>query len=112
MKATLASLCLGLLCSFPALASAAPARPNILIATASLEGQVNLNTASREQLMLLPGIGPATADKLLAYRAQHPFTRTTHIMRIRGVGRKTFARLRPYITVEGETTLHAVPPAS
>lgn len=112
MKATLASLCLGLLCCLPAVGHAAPPRTGLLMATPLLEGQVNLNTASKEQLMLLPGVGPATADKLLAYRAQRPFGRTSHIMRVKGVGKKTYARLRPYLAVQGETTLHAVSPAS
>ena len=112
MKATIASLCLGLLCCLPAVSQAAVPRPGVLMATPLLEGTVNLNTASRDQLMMLPGVGPATADKVLAYRAQRRFGRVAHIMRVKGVGKKTYARLRPYLTVDGETTLHAVSPAS
>ncbi len=112
MKATIASLCLGLLCCLPAVGHAASPRPAGLMATPLLEGKLNLNTANKQQLMMLPGVGPATADKLLAYRAQRRFTRITHIMRVKGVGKKTYARLRPYLAVDGETTLHAVSPAS
>lgn len=112
MKATLASLCLGLLCCLPAVGHASPPRSVALLVTPVLEGRVNLNTATKEQLMLLPGVGPATAEKLLAYRAQRRFGRVSHIMRVKGVGKKTYARLRPYLAVDGDTTLHAVSPAS
>jgi competence protein ComEA len=111
MKATLASLCLGLLCCLPAVSHAAAPRP-ALFAAPLLEGKLNLNTADRAQLMMLPGVGPATADKVMAYRNHRRFTRPAHIMRIKGIGKKTFARLRPYLAVDGDTTLHAVSPAS
>lgn len=111
MKATLASLCFGLLCCMPAVAHAVPSQPVALFAAPMLEGTVNLNTADKSQLMLLPGVGPATAEKVLAYRDRRRFTRPAHVMRIKGVGKKTYARLRRYLTVDGDTTLHAVSPA-
>jgi competence ComEA-like helix-hairpin-helix protein len=111
MKAMLASLCLSLLpclvAGLPAVAHATAPQVAMLCAAPRLEGTVNLNTATKEQLMLLPGVGPATADKVLAYRKQRQFHRPAHIMRIKGIGKKTFAKLRPYLAVEGETTLHA-----
>ena len=110
MKATLASLCFGLLCCMPAIAGAVPAQPVALFATPTLEGTINLNTADRNQLMLLPGVGPATADKVLAYRDRRRFARPAHLMRVKGIGKKTYARLRPFLTVDGDTTLHAVRP--
>ena len=111
MKAMLVSLCLGLFCCVPTFAHAAPLQPVALFAGPTLEGTVNLNTADRAQLMLLPGIGPATADKVLAYRDRRRFTRPAHVMRIKGIGKKTYAKLRRYLTVDGDTTLHAVSPA-
>lgn len=112
MKATLVSFCLGLLCCLPtAVHAAVPAKPVTLFAAPLLEGTINLNTADRAQLMLLPGVGPATADKVLAYRDRRRFARPAHVMRIKGIGKKTYARLRRYLTVDGDTTLHAVRPA-
>ncbi len=111
MKAMLASLCFGLLCCAPAVAHAVPTQPVALFAAPALEGTINLNTADRNQLMLLPGVGPATADKVLAYRDRRPFTRPVHLMRIKGIGKKTYAKLSAYVTVDGETTLHTVSPA-
>lgn len=86
-------------------ASAAPI-PLAMVAPA-LEGQLNLNTATGEQLQLLPGVGPATAAKIIAYRERRPFRSVIHLLRIKGIGRKRFEAMRPYLVVEGETTLRA-----
>ena len=80
----------------------------LFFATPELRGQVNLNTATVEQLDLLPGVGPATAAKIVNYRTRRPFRRPSHLMRIKGIGKKTFARLRKYLAVEGDTTLEVV----
>jgi competence protein ComEA len=74
----------------------------------SLEGQVNINTASQAELELLPGIGPAIAERIVDYRKEHPFKERNQIMRVKGVGQKTFAKIKDYLTVEGETTLKLV----
>ena len=62
--------------------------------------QVNLNTATVAELQRLPGVGPARAEAIVAYRERRPFRRIEELMRIRGIGRKTFRRLRPMLTVE------------
>ena len=73
------------------------------------EGVVNVNTATSEQLQLLPGIGPAKAEAILDARRRQPFAAVDQIVRVRGIGRATLRRLRPYLTVRGDTTLtHAV----
>ncbi|MFO7562763.1 MAG: helix-hairpin-helix domain-containing protein [Enhygromyxa sp.] len=73
-----------------------------------LEGQININTASAAQLELLPGVGPATAKRIMDYRKDHPFQQRNHIMRIKGIGQKTFAKMKDFLVVEGETTLKLV----
>lgn len=62
-------------------------------------GTIDLNNATRDQLMSLPGVGPATADKIIALREEQPFRRPEDIMRIRGIGVKKFEKMRPYIVV-------------
>lgn len=74
-------------------------------ATVSLEGEVNINTASAAELELLPGIGPSIAQRIVDYRAEHPFKQRNNIMRVRGIGQKTFAKIKDFLVVEGETTL-------
>lgn len=59
---------------------------------------VNLNTASKTRLMSIPGVGEATADRILQYRSHSPFTRPEDLQNIKGIGEKRFERMRPFIT--------------
>jgi competence protein ComEA len=74
-------------------------------AAVTLEGQININTASAAELELLPGIGPSIAARIVSYRETHKYQQRNNIMRIRGIGQKTFAKIKDYLIVEGETTL-------
>lgn len=65
------------------------------------EGPVNLNNASAEQLMTLPGIGEVKAQAIIAYREQHNgFKTIEELMEVSGFGEATFERLKDSITVE------------
>jgi comEA protein len=69
-------------------------------------GVVNINAASAEELERLPGIGPSRARAILALRAQlKHFTRLEELLRVKGIGRATFRKLRPLLSLQGETTL-------
>ena len=61
---------------------------------------VNINTAGSEELQKLSGVGPVTARKIIDYREKRGvFKRIEDLMNVSGIGSKTFARLRDYITV-------------
>lgn len=62
------------------------------------QGMVDLNTASAEQLEELPGIGPAMAARILAYRQQAGgFQKTEDLMSVGGIGEKKYARIAPFV---------------
>ncbi len=72
---------------------------------AKLVGVVNLNTATPAQLDLLPGVGQKAAEKIVAYRQKEPFHRIEDLVKVKGIGKKSFEKMRPYLAVSGETTL-------
>lgn len=61
--------------------------------------RVDLNTATEEQLISLPGIGPAKAQAIMEYRSRRPFRRVEQIMRVRGVGRGIYRQIRDHVVV-------------
>ena len=66
---------------------------------------VNINTATASELALLPGVGPSKAEAIVKYRAASPFKQVDQIMRVKGIGKKSFQSMKPYLTVDGPTTL-------
>ena len=70
-----------------------------------LTGVVNINTASAEQLELLPGIGAARAQAVIAARqARGGFQAVDDLLAVKGIGEASLSRLRPHLVVKGETT--------
>ena len=62
--------------------------------------KVNINTADAATLMLLKGIGEAKAKAIIEYREAQPFETIEDIMKVSGIGEKTFENLKAHITVE------------
>jgi comEA protein len=62
--------------------------------------RININTASMSALMKLPGVGQSIALRILSYREEHgPFKRIEDIMKVRGIGPKTFERFANMLEV-------------
>lgn len=60
-------------------------------------GSINLNTATEAELDQLPGVGPATARKIVEYRIQHGgFQSLDQLDDVKGIGPKKLAEMRPY----------------
>ena len=69
-------------------------------------GVVNINTAGSEQLQLLPRIGPAMADRIIEFREVNGlFGSVDELVAVKGIGESSLARLSPFVTTKGETTL-------
>ena len=80
------ALCLAILPLYPS--SQGPSKP------------INLNTATTTELMQLPKVGQKTAERIIAFRKQHGnFKRIEEIMNVKGIGEKSFAKLKPFLTL-------------
>lgn len=68
-------------------------------------GVVNVNSATADELTLLPGVGPARAQAILEYRKEHgAFKRVEELGEVKGIGDKALERMRPHIALDGKTT--------
>lgn len=94
LRAASALLLVAFVAALPAAAASAPARV------------VNVNTATAEQLALLPHIGPAIAQRIVDLReSDGPFKGAEDLMLVRGIGERTFALIKDYVVLDGKTTL-------
>ncbi len=77
-------------------AEGAPASP----ASSAAKSLVNINTASAEELQTLNGVGPSTAEAIIAEREENGlFATTEDLMRVSGIGEKKFAKIKDAICV-------------
>jgi competence protein ComEA len=94
----------------PSASAATAARPGAATAPSAPEGVVNINAATEDELRRLPLIGPSRATAIVALRTRvQRFRSADDLLRVRGIGRASLRRLRPYVSLSGETTLLARP---
>ena len=107
----IALICVGVLFAFKAISmQAQPDKVitytvnNSAVSTVSQESlseKVNINTADKERLTSLKGIGESKAEAIISYReANGPFGDITDIMKVDGIGQKTFENIKDMICVE------------
>lgn len=63
------------------------------------QNQIDLNTATIEELMTINGIGQATAEKIVDYARTSGFNSVEDLLNINGIGEKKLESIRPYVTV-------------
>jgi competence protein ComEA len=87
-------------------ASRHASRPTAVESGASQAYLVDLNAASRAELMQLPGVGESLADRIEAYRKERGgFRRVGDLVEIHGVGAATLARLQPWVRIGTEAPI-------
>ena len=68
---------------------------------AEKSARVCLNTAAKEELLALPGVGEKTAERILAYRDTYgKFVTVEQLLDVEGIGEGLLEKLRPYVYVE------------
>jgi len=91
MKGLVASVILGLFLSF---------LPPLQADSKAESKKININTSSSAELQKLPEIGPKVAQRIIDYRKEHgKFKKIEEIMKVRGIGEKTFKKIKNLITV-------------
>jgi comEA protein len=72
-----------------------------------LQGVVNVNTASVEELQLLPGVGEARARAIVDLRKQRGGLKSMEdLLAVKGIGEASLERLRPHVAFDGKSTAH------
>lgn len=80
------------------------------LASAVSLAAVNINTATQEELASLPHIGPTKAKAIVEYRkANGGFKALDELKKIKGIGDKTFEKLKPQLSLTGETSTGSEP---
>ncbi|MCC6271937.1 MAG: helix-hairpin-helix domain-containing protein [Deltaproteobacteria bacterium] len=78
------------------------------VAAKAVEGVVNINTATPQELTMLPGIGKAKAEQIVQLRQSKPFASVDDLKNVPGLGAKRIEAMRPHVVTEGATTAKRV----
>ena len=72
----------------------------IVIPAKKEEKLISINSAGLEELCMLPGVGPAIAERIIAYRDENAgFKSLADIMNVKGIGKATYEKIKGYITL-------------
>ena len=69
--------------------------------TAPVHNSIDINVATKSQLMNLPGIGASFAERIIDYRKTHgTFASVDELLNVKGIGKKKLEKLRPFVRVK------------
>ena len=78
--------------------------PNVISEHSGIANPININTATVQEIMLLPGIGENLANNIITYRETNgPFQSVSDIRNVNGIGTETYNRISQYITAGGQS---------
>ena len=84
----------------------------LLLATSFALAATNINTATKEELEALPGIGPVKAQAIIDYRtANGAFKSPEDVMKVKGIKDGEFGKIKDQISVSGRTVAQTAPAA-
>ena len=73
--------------------------PKITYTKEETSKKVNINKASKEELMTLQGIGESIAGRIISYREKNPFKSIEELKNVSGIGEKLYEKIKDFITV-------------
>ena len=101
---TVLAICGTILLASPEPATATQQTPSSAMAAAASKPAINLNAATIDQLETLPGIGRKTAERIIEYRTKSGgFKKIEDLMNVKGIGEKSFLKLKPLVAVPAKT---------
>ena len=104
MRTMIGAVLVAMLVVLPASTAIAQSDKPAAAAATAAKPALNLNAATLEQLEGLPGIGRATAQRILEHRQKSGgFKKIEELMNVKGIGEKSFLRLKPLIVVVSKT---------
>ena len=65
----------------------------------SSDNLININFATKEELMKLPGVGDVTANRIIEYREKSSFTKKEDIKNVNGIGEATYKKIESMISI-------------
>ena len=71
----------------------------------NIKGAVDINRATAEELKLVPGIGPVSAELIVQERSKKPFQSVDDLLRVPGIKQAKLEQLRPYVTVKSDLSV-------